>query len=69
MLQKLEKGLGEESYRGIADAASKMLASEGPSVFFKGALPRMIVIAPLFGIAQTVYFLGIAEFLLGHDRV
>ena len=69
MLQKLEKGLGEESYRGILDAASKMLASEGPSVFLKGALPRMIVIAPLFGIAQTVYFLGIAEFLLGQDRV
>lgn len=26
----------------------------------------MIVIAPLFGIAQMVYFLGVAETLLGH---
>ena len=28
----------------------------------------MIVIAPLFGIAQMVYFFGIAEFLLGRDK-
>merc|ERR1711874_596541 len=26
-LQKLEKGVGEEAYRGISDAAQKMLAS------------------------------------------
>ena len=68
MLQQLEKGVGEETYRGILDAASKMLASEGPTVFLKGALARVIVIAPLFGVAQTVYFLGIAEFLLGKDK-
>lgn len=28
----------------------------------------MIVIAPLFGIAQTVYFLGVAERLLGVNK-
>ena len=42
--------------------------NEGPSAFLKGALCRMIVIAPLFGIAQMVYFFGIAEFLLGRDK-
>lgn len=28
----------------------------------------MIVIAPLFGIAQTVYFLGVAEKILGVQK-
>lgn len=28
----------------------------------------MIVIAPLFGIAQMVYFLGVAEKLLGYHQ-
>lgn len=28
----------------------------------------MIVIAPLFGIAQMVYFLGVAETLIGMNK-
>lgn len=44
---------------------SKTLKQEGITAFFKGGLCRMIVIAPLFGIAQMVYFLGVAEALLG----
>ncbi|CAN7994009.1 unnamed protein product [Ixodes pacificus] len=47
---------------------SRILREEGIRAFFKGAGCRVIVIAPLFGIAQTVYFLGVAEFLLGMDR-
>lgn len=43
----------------------KTLKHERITAFFKGGLCRMIVIAPLFGIAQTVYFLGVAERLLG----
>ncbi|KAG8042013.1 hypothetical protein G9C98_000004 [Cotesia typhae] len=39
----------------------------GPTAFFKGGACRMIVIAPLFGIAQTVYYLGVAERLLGFN--
>lgn len=41
---------------------------EGPTAFFKGGVARMIVIAPLFGIAQMVYFFGVAEFLLGTKK-
>ena len=41
---------------------------EGPTAFFKGALCRMIVIAPLFGIAQMVYYIGIAEYFMGIDK-
>lgn len=44
----------------------KTLRNDGPTAFFRGGLCRMIVIAPLFGIAQTIYYLGVAETLLGH---
>lgn len=39
---------------------------EGPRAFFKGAVCRIMVIAPLFGIVQLVYYLGFAEVLLGY---
>ncbi|XP_045694979.1 mitochondrial glutamate carrier 2 [Phyllostomus hastatus] len=64
-IQTLKKGLGEDSYSGIGDCARKLWAQEGPSAFLKGAGCRALVIAPLFGIAQGVYFVGIGERLLG----
>lgn len=67
-LQLLNKGATERSYNGIADAFTSILKNEGPTAFFKGALCRMIVIAPLFGIAQMVYYFGIAEYLMGKDK-
>ena len=67
-LQLLTKGASEQSYSGIADAFVKIFKTEGPTAFFKGALCRMIVIAPLFGIAQMVYYFGIAEYLMGIDK-
>merc|ERR1711970_353461 len=67
-LQLLNKGAGDESYNGVFDAFRKILKNEGPSAFFKGAMCRMIVIAPLFGIAQMVYYFGIAEALMGIDK-
>ncbi|XP_052239648.1 mitochondrial glutamate carrier 1-like isoform X3 [Dreissena polymorpha] len=63
-LQTLHKGAGEQSYNGIVDCFRKVYMLEGPKAFFKGAFCRVLVIAPLFGIAQTVYYLGIAERLL-----
>ena len=47
---------------------SKTAKTEGWRAFFKGGACRMIVIAPLFGIAQTVYYLGVAEYLLGYPK-
>jgi len=67
-LQLLNKGAGDETYNGVFDAFRKILKNEGPSAFFKGAMCRMIVIAPLFGIAQMVYYFGIAEALMGIDK-
>uniref|UniRef100_A0A8C4QJI2 Solute carrier family 25 member 22 n=1 Tax=Eptatretus burgeri TaxID=7764 RepID=A0A8C4QJI2_EPTBU len=60
-LQSLNKGLNEESYAGMVDCARKIWTREGPTAFLKGAGCRALVVAPLFGIAQVVYFLGIGE--------
>lgn len=63
-LQSLQRGVHEDTYTGFLDCARKILRHEGPMAFLKGAYCRALVIAPLFGIAQVVYFLGIAETLL-----
>ncbi|XP_018417591.1 PREDICTED: mitochondrial glutamate carrier 2 [Nanorana parkeri] len=67
-IQTLKKGIGEDTYNGIIDCARKIWRNEGPSAFMKGAWCRALVIAPLFGIAQVVYFIGIGEFILGHSK-
>uniref|UniRef100_A0A3Q3BRI9 Mitochondrial glutamate carrier 2 n=1 Tax=Kryptolebias marmoratus TaxID=37003 RepID=A0A3Q3BRI9_KRYMA len=64
-LQTLQKGEGEDTYRGILDCTKRIMRREGPSAFLKGATCRALVIAPLFGIAQGVYFLGVGEAVLG----
>ncbi|XP_068982357.1 mitochondrial glutamate carrier 1-like isoform X2 [Bombus flavifrons] len=64
-LQVIKKAPGEPTYDGVLDCITKTLKNEGPTAFFKGGACRMIVIAPLFGIAQTIYYLGVAERLLG----
>ncbi|CAG0916261.1 unnamed protein product [Notodromas monacha] len=64
-LQLLRKGIGETSYTGVPDAFRRIWQNEGPRAFFKGGASRALVIAPLFGIAQVVYFLGVAEYCLG----
>lgn len=42
--------------------------TEGITALFKGGGCRIIVIAPLYAIAQAVYYFGIAEAILGIDR-
>ncbi|XP_053313499.1 mitochondrial glutamate carrier 1-like isoform X2 [Spea bombifrons] len=63
-LQSLNKGANEESYNGIVDCVRKIWIKEGPSAFLKGSGCRALVIAPLFGIAQVIYFLGVGETLI-----
>ncbi|XP_067308045.1 mitochondrial glutamate carrier 1 isoform X2 [Pseudorasbora parva] len=63
-LQSLGRGRHDDTYSGIKDCISKILHHEGPSAFLKGAYCRALVIAPLFGIVQVVYFLGVGEFVL-----
>ncbi|KAI9530659.1 hypothetical protein NQZ68_000149 [Dissostichus eleginoides] len=64
-LQSLKKGANEETYNGVLDCIRKILRKEGPGAFLKGASCRALVIAPLFGIAQVVYVVGVGEYLLG----
>ncbi|KAK2713572.1 mitochondrial glutamate carrier 1-like [Artemia franciscana] len=64
-LQLLTRGANERAYTGIPDAFRSIVREEGFSAFMKGAGCRVMVIAPLFGIAQTVYYLGVAERILG----
>lgn len=64
-MQTLTKGSGERQYSSIMDCVTQTFKYEGVTAFFKGGACRMIVIAPLFGIAQTVYYIGIAEKLMG----
>jgi hypothetical protein len=40
-------------YNNCILSLRKIFKNEGPTAFLKGALCRMIVIAPLFGIAQV----------------
>uniref|UniRef100_A0A4W4E5V3 Mitochondrial glutamate carrier 1 n=1 Tax=Electrophorus electricus TaxID=8005 RepID=A0A4W4E5V3_ELEEL len=63
-LQSLTRGSQEDTYSGVTDCIRKILHNEGPAAFLKGAYCRALVIAPLFGIAQVVYFLGMGEFIL-----
>ncbi|XP_026882475.2 solute carrier family 25 member 55b isoform X1 [Electrophorus electricus] len=66
-LQSLSKSASEEMYSGVMDCFSKIVRKEGPAALLKGAGCRALVIAPLFGIAQVVYFVGVGEFLLGQS--
>ncbi|XP_072237814.1 solute carrier family 25 member 55a isoform X2 [Leuresthes tenuis] len=68
-LQSLNKGASEETYSGVMDCVSKILRKEGPSAFLKGAGCRALVIAPLFGIAQVMYFIGVGEYILENSPV
>uniref|UniRef100_A0A8C3AC85 Mitochondrial glutamate carrier 1 n=1 Tax=Cyclopterus lumpus TaxID=8103 RepID=A0A8C3AC85_CYCLU len=63
-LQSLNRGSTEDTYSGVTDCIRKIMQNEGPSAFLKGAYCRALVIAPLFGIAQVIYFLGVGEFIL-----
>ncbi|GAU97670.1 hypothetical protein RvY_08926 [Ramazzottius varieornatus] len=67
-LQLLHRAPGERAYSGVIDAFVNVVKYEGVVALFKGAAARAMVIAPLFGIAQTVYFLGIAERLMGIQK-
>ncbi|XP_073959846.1 mitochondrial glutamate carrier 1-like isoform X2 [Choristoneura fumiferana] len=62
-MQSLAKG--SPQYNGIIHCITTIVTKEGPLTFFKGGACRMMVIAPLFGIAQTIYYIGLAEKLFG----
>uniref|UniRef100_A0A0M3I3R9 ADP,ATP carrier protein n=1 Tax=Ascaris lumbricoides TaxID=6252 RepID=A0A0M3I3R9_ASCLU len=68
-MQLIRRGADEITYKNSIDAFGKILEQEGVKALFKGAACRMMVMAPLFGIAQMVYYIGVAEFCLGIPKV
>jgi len=46
---------GNVAYKGIVDTFSRTLKEEGFRALFKGAVPRILIISPLFGITLTTY--------------
>lgn len=67
-LQLINVGSNETRYKGMRHAFVDIYRKEGPAAFLKGAGCRIMYIAPLFGIAQTVYYLGIGEKILQRLR-
>ncbi|XP_039491671.1 mitochondrial glutamate carrier 1 [Drosophila santomea] len=62
------QGDSEKKFKGIVDCMNRTLKEEGVKAFFKGGLCRVMVLAPLFGIAQMFYFLGVGEMILGIEQ-
>jgi len=46
---------GTIKYKGIIDCFNRILTEEGPRALFKGTLPRIMIISPLFAITLGVY--------------
>jgi len=67
-IQTINKASGEVAYNGMVDCAIKIFKNESKATFFKGSIARVCVIAPLFGIAQMFYYLGVAEYMLGYKK-
>ncbi|CAJ0600515.1 unnamed protein product [Cylicocyclus nassatus] len=64
-IQTIRKKAHELVYKNVAQALYSILRTEGVQALFKGAACRVMAIAPLFAIAQTVYYIGVAEKILG----
>ncbi|CAB3233407.1 unnamed protein product [Arctia plantaginis] len=62
-MQTLTKGTGEVHHNSMLECLTSIWKNEGITALFKGGACRMMVIAPLLGIAQSVYYLGVAETL------
>ncbi|KAA3677385.1 solute carrier family 25 (mitochondrial glutamate transporter), member 18/22 [Paragonimus westermani] len=68
-IQTIKHAKGEKTFTGIIDCLVQTFRNEGVVALFKGGGCRILVMAPLFGIAQTVYYLGVAERILGFPRL
>ncbi|XP_054729718.1 mitochondrial glutamate carrier 1-like [Anastrepha obliqua] len=60
-LQAIKKRAGEQEFSGILDCFVKTMRKEGITALFKGGLCRVMVISPLYGIVQVIYYLGVGE--------
>lgn len=54
-LQIIHESKNSPSYNGIADCYKQIWRTEGPRAFYRGAIQRCLIIAPLFGISMLTY--------------
>merc|ERR1719487_2966551 len=52
---RMQGEAAKELYSGTVDCAKKMLRSEGPAVFFAGAIPRMVQVGMSSGISFALF--------------
>ncbi|CAG9772000.1 unnamed protein product [Ceutorhynchus assimilis] len=67
-IQTVKSAAGDKVYTSVPGAITDIMKNEGVKAFFKGGLCRVIVIAPLYAIVQAVYFIGLAEKILGIEK-
>ncbi|KAJ3300071.1 hypothetical protein HK104_004793 [Borealophlyctis nickersoniae] len=46
---------GDPVFRGMAHCWSEIIKNEGPRALFKGVIPRVMIVSPLFAITVLVY--------------
>lgn len=46
---------GKEKYKDMGTAFRMIVKEEGLSALYKGAIPRMVVVGPLFGITLLAF--------------
>ena len=46
---------GKEKYGNLPNTLRVILKEEGPSALYKGAVPRMVVVGPLFAITLMAF--------------
>jgi solute carrier family 25 aspartate/glutamate transporter 12/13 len=46
---------GKHKYKDMRTCFSIILKEEGPTAFFKGVVPRMFVVGPLFGLTLLAF--------------
>ncbi|KAI8903140.1 mitochondrial carrier domain-containing protein [Gorgonomyces haynaldii] len=47
--------LKDSPYKNMSDCYRKIIQQEGPKALFKGTLPRVLIVSPLFAITVLVY--------------
>ena len=52
---RLQLAGGKERYGNVLGAYSAIIRQEGFSALYKGAIPRMVVVGPLFGITLLAF--------------
>lgn len=65
LADRLQLAGGKEKYKDIPTAVRKIMNEEGISALYKGAVPRMSVVGPLFSIT-LLSFEAMKAYMISH---